>query len=155
MSETPAAPAAADFDVAFLEGFARLLGAAGVGIWSAAGAYTSSQTGIVVGTLPQSPDRLVALAAYGVDDDPTLSNTVQGLQVTTRWGGLDPREVARLTSKVFDHLHGLWGVTLPSGVYVASVVRTSHTSIGQDSGGRWRTVQNFYCTVHRPSAHRS
>lgn len=146
--------AAADFDVDFLEGFARLLGAAGVGTWSATGAYTSGQTALVVGTLPQNPDRVVSLAAYGVDDDPSLSDTVQGLQVTTRWGGQDPREVARLTSRVFDELHGLHDVTLLTGVFVVQCLRRSHTSIGEDSNGRWRTVQNFYCTVHRPSKHR-
>lgn len=158
MSTTEAA--AAEFEVAFLEGIARHLAAPdgiaedGIGTWRANGAYAAGETALVVGGIPQTPDRLIALMGYGVDDDPTLSDSVQGLQVTTRWGGQDPRDVGRLTSKVFDQLHGLYGVILPTGVHVAQIVRTSHTSIGQDANNRWRTVQNFYCTVHRPSAHR-
>lgn len=151
----PTTATAAEFDVAFLEGFAQLLATAGVGTWSPAGSYTSAQTGIVIGLLPASPDRLIVLAAYGVTDDPSLSDTVQGLQVTTRWGGQDPREVSRLTAKVFNELHGLEQVILTGGVHVVDCYRRSHTSIGQDANGRWRTVQNFYCTVHRPSKHRS
>lgn len=148
---------AADFDVAFLEGFAQLLAAAPspVATWKTNGAYASGETGILVGGLPQTPDQVVALNGYGVADDPTLSDTVQGLQVTTRWGGQDPREVGRLTSRVFDRLHGLHDVELPSGVYVVSCYRSSWTSIGQDANSRYRTTQNFYVTVHRPSANRT
>lgn len=150
----PTTATAAEFDVAFLEGFAQLLATAGVGTWPAAGSYTEAQTGIVIGLLPASPDRLIVLAGYGVDDDPSLSDSVIGLQVTTRWGGQDPREVSRLTARVFDELHGLTETALTGGVHVLDCYRRSHTSIGQDSNSRWRTVQNFYCTVHRPSKHR-
>lgn len=152
MATTP--QAAVEFDVAFLEGFARHLADADVGAWSAAGAYASDQTGIVIGVIPQSPDQVIVLASYGVEDDPTLSDSTIGLQVTTRWGGQDPRHVDRLSSKVFDQMQGLYGAILPTGVHVNHVARQSHTSIGQDANGRWRTVQNFYCASHRPSAHR-
>lgn len=147
--------AAQDFETAFLEGFARLLAAATVGTWRANGAYTAAETGIVLGVLPQSPDRVIALAAYGVDDDPSLSDSTIGLQVTTRWGGQDPRDVGRLTSRVFDALHGLHDHTLLTEVRVVQCLRRSWTSLGQDANARWRTVQNFYVDAHRPSAHRT
>jgi hypothetical protein len=148
---------AADFDVAFLEGFAQLLAAIPnpVGTWKTSGAYTASETGIMLGVLPQSPDRVISLATYGVDDDPTLSDSIQGLQVTTREAGQDPRANARLTGLVFNRLHGLDQVELPSGVHVVSCFRRSWTSIGQDANNRHRTTQNFYVTVHRPSANRT
>lgn len=148
---------AADFDVAFLEGFAQLLaaGPSPVGTWKTSGSYSASETGIVVGGLPASPDRVIALLGYGVDDDPSLSDSIIGLQVLSRWGGQDPRATARLTGLVFNRLHGLHDVLLPSGVHVVQCVRSSWTSIGQDANSRYRTSQNFYVTVHRPSANRT
>lgn len=150
-------PTAAEFDVAFVEGFAQLLAAApsAVATWKATGVYAANETGIVLGGLPAGPDRVVALAAYGVDDDPTLSDSVIGLQVTTRWGGQDPRDTARLTGLVFNRLQGLHDFTLASGVYVVQCQRRSWTSVGQDANSRYRTTQNFYVTVHRPSANRT
>lgn len=146
--------AAEDFEKAFLEGFAQLLATAGAGVWKSSGVYTAAETGIVLGGLPQGPDRVVALAAYGVDDDPSLSDSTIGLQATTRWGGQDPRDVSRSTSRVFNVLHGLHDVDLVTGVRVVQCLRRSWTTLGQDANSRWRTVQNFYVTTHRPSQYR-
>lgn len=145
----------ADFERRLLEGIAQLLAARALGTWFSAGVYTTGQTGIVLGGLPASPDRVIGLAAYGVDDDPSLSDSVIGLQVSTRWGGQDPRPVGDLTDSVFDELHGLHNLNLPTGVRLVQCLRRSWTSMGQDSNQRWRTVQNFYATVHRPSPHRT
>lgn len=135
-------------------GFAQLLAGAGVGTWKASGVYTTTETGIVLRVLPQSPDRVIVLALYSVDDDPTLSDSVTGLQVTTRWGGADPSPNDDLTDLVFDTLHGLAGVDLATGIRVVQCYRRSATSIGQDGNSRWRTSSNFYIDAHRPSTHR-
>lgn len=146
-----------------LEGFARQLAAADVGVWRSTGVYRSTETGIVLGGLPQDPDAVIVLASYGVSDDPTLSDTVTGVQVTVRAGGLDPRPADGLTGRVFDALHGLHDLRLPpapgssadAGVWVVECLRRSWTSLGQDSNGRWRTVQNFYATHHHPTTWRT
>lgn len=135
-------------------GFAQLLAAKGVGTWKANGAYTSGETGILLRTLPQGPDRVIALATYGVDDDSTLGDDVTGLQIVTRWEGGDPRPNDDLADLVFDQLQNLPRTTLATGVVVSRCYRRSMTSLGQDSNVRWRTVQNFYVTAHRPSPHR-
>lgn len=135
-------------------GFAQLLAANGVGTWRENGAYVASETGLLLRTLPQSPDQVISLAAYGVDDDPTLGDDVTGLQITTRWGGGDPRPNDDLADLVFDELQNLPRTTLPTGIVVTRCYRRSWTSIGQDTNARWRTTQNFYVTAHRPSAHR-
>ena len=140
-----------EFDVAFRAGFGQLLAAQGVGNW---GSFTSGQTGIVDGALPASPDNALALMSYGISDDPTNSDSVIGLQVSTRGAGQDPRPTARLTGKVYDQLHGLTNVVLPGGVFVVQCYRQSWASIGQDANSRWREVSNFYATVHRPSKYR-
>lgn len=141
----------AEFDIAFRAGFGQVLATAGIGKW---GNFTSSETGIVDGALPASPENVLALASYGVEDDPTLSDSVIGLQVTTRAAGADPRPVSRLTARVYDQLDGMAGVVLPGGVYVVQCHRQSWASIGQDENKRWRETSNFYVTVHRPSKYR-
>lgn len=136
-------------------GFAQLLAAKNVGTWNAAGAYTATQTGIVLRGLPQSPDRVIVLAPYPVADDLVHGDDVTGLQVTTRWGGGDPRPGDDLADQVFDALQALPRTTLSTGIVVEQCFRRSGTSLGQDGNSRWRTVQNFYVTCHRPTTHRS
>lgn len=137
-----------------VEGIALLLHDTGAATWRSSGAYQAGETGIVLRALPQTPDRVVVLSPYGVDDDPTLGDDVVGLQVTTRWGGMDPRPTDDLADAVFDELQNLPRTVLPTGVVVAACWRRSWTSIGQDSNGRWRTTQNFYVNAHRPSRYR-
>jgi hypothetical protein len=142
------------FQTDLATGFAQLLAAASVGTWKANGAYATAETGILLRTLPQGPDRVISLAAYGVDDDPTLGDDVTGLQVTTRWGGGDPRPNDDLADLVFDELQNLPRTTLATGIVVTKCYRRSAASLGQDANARWRTSQNFYVTAHRPSQHR-
>ena len=143
----------AEFDVEFKAGFGKLLAEAELGKWG--GPFTTGDTGIVDGGLPSSPENAIALASYSISDDPTLSDSVIGLQATVRAKGQDPRPTERLTAKLYDQLHGLTDVLLPGGVYVVQCYRQSWTSLGQDENSRWREVSNFYVTVHRPSKNRT
>lgn len=145
---------AADFERRFLTGIAQLLHDQTSATWRPTTPYQPAEVAVVLETVPQAPESVVVLAAYGVDDDPSLSDTVLGLQVTTRRPGQNPGPGYDLAGEVFDALHGRTETVLSGGVYLVQCLRRSHTSIGQDSNGRWRRVQNFYCTVHRPSPHR-
>lgn len=135
-------------------GFAQLLADVSVGTWKSSGVYAPTETGIVLRALPQAPDRVIVLSAYGVDDDLTMGDDVTGLQVTTRWGGGDPRMTDDLADLVFNQLHAMPRTTLSTGIVVEQCFRRSVVSIGQDGNSRWRTTQNFYVTAHRPSLHR-
>ena len=143
------------FEVLLLTGIAHLLADASLGTWRDTGIYTAAETGIVMDTVPASPDRVITLTDYVVSDDPTLSDSVIGVQVRTRWGGADPRPVKDLDGGIFDVLHGLEGVDLVGGVHVVSMFRRSGTSMGQDANSRWGRSSNYYATVHRPSTNRS
>jgi hypothetical protein len=143
------------FQTDLLIGHAVLLASAGLGTWSTTGVYTTTQTGIVLGTVPQGPDRVITLSAYGVADDPSLSDSVMGLQVRCRWGGQDPRYVDDLADSIFAYLHGKEAYTLSTGIVVVQCHRISGpVSLGQDENRRWSNVQNFHLTVHRPSTNR-
>lgn len=146
------------FQTDLLTGLAAYLQTAGIGTWNTSGLYTATQTGIVLGTVPQTPDRIVTLTAYTVDDDASLSDSVVGVQVRCRWGGSDPRPVDDLADSIFALLHGNTAFTLGSGATAVTVVqclRSSGVSLGQDANNRWSSVANYYLTVHRPSTNRS
>ena len=143
------------FETNLMTGIAQLLATAGLGVWRDTGIYAPTETGIVMDTVPQSPDRVITLTDYVVSDDPTLSDSVIGVQVRTRWGGQDPRPVKDLDGSIFDALHGLEGVTLTGGIHIVSCFRRSGVSMGQDANNRWGRSSNYYATVHRPSTNRT
>lgn len=143
------------FEADLLTGLAQFVAAANIGTWRDNGVYAAGETGIVLDTIPASPDRIIALSDYVVSDDPSLSDSVIGVQVRTRWGGQDPRPVKDLDGLIFNLLHGLSGINLVGGVHIVSMFRRSGVSMGQDANNRWGRSSNYYVTVHRPSTNRS
>ena len=137
-----------------LVGFAQLLAGASVGVWSTGAAYGAGDTGITLQALPTSPDAAVALSTYPVTDDPTLSDSVTGLQVMTRTAGADPRTTNDLADSVFDELQGLSGFDLSTGLRVVFCEHRSGSLLGQDDLKRWSRSDNYYVTAHRPSPNR-
>lgn len=141
------------FTVDLLEGVAALLAAAGVGTWRANGAYTAAETGIVIGSVPQAPDRVIVLDSYTVSDDPVGADSTVAIQVRTRTAGRDPRTTSSLDDAVFDVLHGRPAGTI-GGYRVTQVWRQSGTTIGPDSNGRHERTSNYYATLGRVTEHR-
>lgn len=134
------------------EGVAALLAANGVGTWRTSGVYATGETGIVVRTVPQSPNRVVTLAPYDVEADPNLTDAIQGMQVIVRSGGADPRDADTLNDSVYDVLHGLRR-TVVNGVHVVLAWRQSGASLGQDGNQRWSLSSNYYLRVRRGTPH--
>ena len=143
------------FSTLLLTGLAADLATASIGTWNTSGVYTVTQTGIVLGTVPQGPDRIVTLTAYPVSDSPNLSDSVIGVQVRCRWGGQDPRLVEDLADLIYNRWHGMTNVTLTGGVRVVQCLRQSAVPIGQDANLRWMNSSNYYLTVQRPSTNRT
>lgn len=143
------------FTVNLLTGLAAYLQTNSLGTWTPSGAYTALQTGIVLGNIPQTPDRIITLTAYSVEDSPDLSDSVLGVQIRTRWGGQDKRPVDDLDDSIFTLLHGNTALLLTTGVMVVQCLRQSTTTLGQDANARWMNASNYYLTVHRPSANRT
>jgi hypothetical protein len=146
------------FTVNLLTGIAVALQTASLGTWNTSGVYTTTQTGIVLGNIPQGPDRIITLTTYGVSDDPSLSDSVIGLQVRARWGGADPRLVNDLDDLIFAFLHGKTAWTVGAGATAVTIVQClsqSVTSLGQDANGRWSISHNYYLNCWRPSTNRT
>ncbi|MDV9190765.1 minor capsid protein [Streptomyces sp. SR27] len=135
------------YTVDLLDGLARLLAAAGVGVYRPDGVYTAGETAITIAALPPAPDRCICLAAYPVTDSPVLTDTTTGIQVRTR-AGADPREVDALDDQVHELLHGS-GPHRFGAVPVQLVYRLSAAPIGTDTSGRWERTANFHVRAHR------
>lgn len=140
------------------EGFAQLIATdadpAQNLAWLTAGVYPSGKTGIYIAHVPPDPNRIVTLTAYGYGDDATYGDTAAGLQVRSRSAGADPRDVYALDDAVADVLLGRYPMTLPTGVYVQTLARSSSTSLGMDDDQRWSHVSNFDLSLNRPGPHR-
>lgn len=93
----------------------------------------------------------VVLTEYTVDDDPSLSDSTAGIQVSIRSESLD--EVKGITSDLYALLHARWGGML-GPVRLVSAQRASGTNVGQDSNNRQGRTENYYLRVHRPSNNR-
>jgi hypothetical protein len=146
------------FNTNLLTGIAVAFNAASIGTWNTTGIYTAAQTGIVLGNIPQAPDRIIALMTYAVSDSPNLSDSVIGVQIRCRWAGADPRPVDDLADLIFNLLHGKTALALGTGATAVTVVqclRQSAATLGQDSNGRWSNVSNYYMDVWRPSTNRT
>lgn len=137
-----------------LTGFAQLLAARGVGTYRPAGQpyRPTDRAPIFLAAMPGDPDEVIVLTAYSVRDDTRFAQTVEGLQVRTR--GLPHADSHDLDDAVFDVLHDLEQVTLPTGVRVALVQRQNSTPLGIDSHDRHERASNFYVTAHRPGPNR-
>lgn len=153
---------ATDYTRLFTEGFAQLLADAGLGLtWQSSGVYAPTDTGIYIGTLPpdvagsSNPGWAVTLFPYPLGDDPALSDTTTGLQIRTRGPGEDVRDVWSLDDRIADYLLGLFSFTLPTGVLVASLTRSSSGSLGQDDARRWQWASSYTALTYRPSQHRN
>lgn len=135
-------------------GHAQLIAAAGIGTYRTDGSsYLPTETAIVFGGMPPDPDRVIVLGTYTVTDDPSLSDSVIGLQVRCR-GLADPADVDTIADAVFDLLHGKQAYTAGT-VRVVEAVRNSDAPLGRDDNNRWERADNYYLTVHRPSANRT
>lgn len=145
-----------DFQTNLLTGLAADLDAAGIGTWEDAYVYGASDVAIVLGNIPQAPDNVITLTAYGVSDSPNLSTSVIGVQVRCRTAGQDKRVLDDLTDSIFYRWHGRTTWTLSTGVFIVQCLRNSGpASLGQDQNNRWADTSNYYVTVHRPSANRT
>jgi hypothetical protein len=137
-----------------LDGLALFLDAAGAGTYRSDGsANLPGETAIVFAAMPSTPDRAIVLSDYPVTDDPSLSDSVIGVQVRCR-GGANPHEVKAISDRVFDVLHGKFAFDL-GPVHVVEALRNSGGSLGRDDSNRWEHSDNYYLTVNRPSANRT
>ncbi|MGI5196582.1 minor capsid protein [Streptomyces sp. CA-288835] len=137
-------------DANLLVGVAELLDAADVGTYDPDGVLPAGGTGIVLGKVPDGPDRAIGLTPYPVSDDDS-TDSVTGIQVRMR-AGSNPLDVIQLANDVFNVLHNRRSYTV-HGVQVEISWRNSQAWIGQDTRGRMELVSNYYFRTVRSGIH--
>lgn len=137
-------------DVDLLRGVAELLDAEGVGTYDETGPLAADGTGIVLGRVPDGPDRVVGLTPYPVSDDDS-TDSVTGIQFRMR-AGTDPTGVVQLANGIFTVLHNRRNYQV-RGVQVEISWRNSQAWIGQDATGRMEISANYYFRTVRSGAH--
>ena len=142
------------FQADLLTGFAQLLAAAGLGVWSPTGGYAAGATGIVIDATPETLSRAIQLSAYPVADHPNYRSDEIGLQTIVRVAGVDPLPSRDLDDLIFQQLQGRSHFDLSTGVRVTSCSRRSGATLGLDSSKRWSRSSNYYLRVLQPSTHR-
>lgn len=110
--------------------------------WDPEAGYTDGQVGIWLAVIPTRPDRMISLSPRQVTADPTLAESLYGLQVRVR-GTRDPRVVWALRDGIRDVLLGRWPTVLPSGLQVRTVDFAGGTSLGQDDANRFQWSDNY------------
>lgn len=140
------------FELAVLEGFAQTAVAGTVLWYHRTEAAPEGRVPIVLDITPESPDDVVTLRDYTVMDSPNLSDSVLGVQVDIR--SADRAKVRAIMDALFNTFHGRQAGML-GDVRLVMAVRSSGTWLGQDSNNRLQRTENYYLTVHRPSANRT
>lgn len=135
-------------------GLAEYLAVAEVAVYRPTGVYRDDEIGIVIGTVPASPPRVLVLTPYPLVDDVDQADSVLGLQVRARSAGPDPRDALDLLDAVFDELHGATHLDL-SGALVHLAQRTASVPMSRDQNGRYEHADTYQLTAHRPTRHRS
>lgn len=140
----------ATYTSALTAGMAELIAGAGLATYRANGAYTTGENGITVGIVPDTPDRIVCLTPYPVEDG-HLADAITAVQIRTR-AGRDPRPLLDLSDALFNLLHNRehWQC---GGIPIVLSWRQSEAWIGQDTKGRMERTANYYLRTSRGAAH--
>lgn len=138
-----------------LIGFASYLAGSGVGVFKVTGTYATGELGIRLYDVPQTPDRVITVTPYTIDDSVRTDIKVQGIQVRCRGPARsNALEVTDLDDRIFDLLQAAEHVQLGT-VLVDSIERRSSLLLGVDGSGRWETSSNYALTLSRPTLWRT
>jgi len=137
-------------DADLLVGVAELLALKDVGVYSPTSPLPADATGIVLGRVPDAPDRILGLTPYPVADDDS-TDSVTGIQVRMR-AGTNVLDLVQLANDVFSVLHNRRDYQV-RGVQVEISWRNSEAWIGQDTRGRLEKTANYYVRSVRPGSH--
>ncbi len=131
------------------EAAALVLDTAGAGVWKPDGAYTKTETGIILKKMPTAPDNTIVLTLYGRDTNPSpaLTHEIINLQVRVRTAKGRPDSVDTLAEHVTAALHGdhlNW-----SGIAITKCHRISYLPLGFDANDRPEISLNFQLILPR------
>ena len=120
--------------------------------WRPTGAYTATETGITIKTVPATPDRVIAITVYDVDDDPDPRQVRETYVVQIRFRAPGrPDNVDDLAQEAKATLHTQHHTTFGQ-VPIARCARTYVAPLGADANGRHERTDNYRIVTRRPAS---
>lgn len=130
-------------------GLAGLLEAAGVGVYKPGGVYLATETAIVLGELPTSPNRAIGISLYSPVDAIKQNLTTYRAQFWIRGTPNNSLDSGDLACAIFDAIHGIEGVTMGS-LWLIQCYRLSALTMGIDASKRSERSDNYLVQVNTP-----
>lgn len=135
-------------------GFAQLLAAAGVGVWSPDAPYGPDDVAIVYGTERPIDNQQVILNWTDLDQHPEITQGSGLLQVTVKGLPNDRGSTDALSYAAFTALHGLTSTPL-GAVLIVDCLRRNSVPMGQDDKLRVERADHYDVDVEwPPTSHR-
>jgi len=132
-------------------GLASVIAGAGLGIvYNPTTAYTASQTGIVMKSVPATPDRVVVISVIPMSDELAAPSGEVTVQIRTRGTPNSALDVDDLADSIKPILHGLKAQTWGS-VQLVQMFRNNAVTLGQDDSKRWERVDDYTLDVEYPA----
>lgn len=120
----------------------------GVGTFKPTGVYSAGETGITLKAVPQSPDRIVAISIYAIDEDPDPTDPRRTYSVQLRFrAGTNPTDVDDIADAAYQALsvdHQEWGTVRVNRCY-----RTVMAPLGMDANGRQERADSYRIVTQR------
>jgi hypothetical protein len=133
-----------------LTGLAQYLTAAGVGTYRSTGTYLGTDTAIIFGPLPPTPDRCVALTAYASTDDAAINLSQVRVQFYLRGTPGNTLDVVDLNDSLFIALQCLTNRQYGTA-YLSQARRVSTIPMGIDDSLRSEISANYELDVNTPA----
>ncbi|MFA9432890.1 MULTISPECIES: minor capsid protein [unclassified Egicoccus] len=115
--------------------------------------YDGPGNDVFIDAMPTTPDVAVVITGYGGPEADVAGGWDHPrIQIRVR-GTADPRISRSRLQAIYDALHGLSGITLPDGTWLADChgLQSSPQSLGRDSNGRHEHAINFELDVRNPA----
>jgi len=133
-----------------LTGLAGYLAAAGIGItYRTTTAYLATETGVVFGLYPTSPDRCVAMTAYATTDEPKVALSRIRVELALRGAVNNSLDVGDLGDAIFNVLQGAEDLTFGTA-HVVQALRVISASGGVDDNKRSMRSDSYSLDVDVP-----
>lgn len=122
-----------------LTGIAQLLADNDIALWTPDTPYADTDTGVVMKTMPDSPDRCVVLNWAPMGASPTIPHLTGLLQCACRGGRNDPMDADDLADQCEGVLDGLTRTPM-GGCTVSMITLRNVVNMGQDELKRYITA---------------
>ena len=138
-----------------LTGLAETIAGSGIATYRPSGTYLPTETAIVVGASPQSPDRVIMMMCVPMTDATMIPMGKWMVQFYFRGLPNNPLDVEDLGDAVFDLMHGATSMVMGS-VNIIQCLRQGCVGNGQDASKRWTRIDRYMIdldtapTVNRP-----